>query len=248
MDALRQQPHFPLDHEARRQIRETRTTILDHLSREPDDLKALVLADVLGEIDPDRDPALAGHRMRFRATRPADWKVRARALGVDALLFHLATGLAGARIGKDAVPVLEHYATEISEARAATAIPGIIDASRVPEVLAADRRVTIAYHPNGHLARVAVRIDRLHDGELELAEEPGSGHYRIVEKRGGYGTMIAESYRNGRVWTTLNTPWHDGEESSAKKPWTRWVEENLADLARLATTAPRARSRRRSRA
>ena len=249
MDPLRQAPYFALDHEARRQIRETRSTVLEHLAHEPDDLQALVLADVLAEIDPDRDPQLAAHRTRFHATRAGDWKVRARALGIDALLYRLATGLAEARIGTAAVPVLEHHATEISEARASEVAPGLIDASCIPDALATHPAVEIAYHPSGHLARVAVHVDELHDGVLELAPEPGSGHYRIVEKRGGYGTMIAEDYRNGRVVTTLNTPWHDGTESSAKKSWTRWVEENVADLARLATTAPRrARARRRSRA
>ncbi|HEX7703949.1 MAG TPA: hypothetical protein VF403_24575, partial [Kofleriaceae bacterium] len=97
METLRQQPFFKLDHEARKQIRETCTTILEHLDRAPDDLMGLVLADVLGEIDPDRDPGLAAHRMRFRATRTADWKLRAKELGLDRLLYHLARGMTEAR-------------------------------------------------------------------------------------------------------------------------------------------------------
>ena len=224
MEALRQQPVFELDHEARAQIRETRATILEHLDGAPDDLQALVLADVLGEIDPDRDPDLAAHRMRFRATRTADWKLRAKELGLDRLLYNLARGMTEARIGRDAVPVLERYATDLAETRAPGAVPGHIDASYVPDTLVSDPRVTIAYHPSGHLARVAIRIDELHDGELVLGFQPGSGHYAIIEKRGGYGTMIREAYRDGGVVTTLNTPWHDGEESISKRPLTRWVE------------------------
>ncbi len=103
----------------------------------------------------------------------------------------------------------------------------------------------------------AILIDNLHNGELELAETPGSGHFRIVEKLGGYGTMISENYRSGGVVTVLNTPWHDGEESVERKSWTRWVEECLASLAQLTSRPARparsakpasGRSRRRSRA
>jgi hypothetical protein len=246
MDALRQEPVFVFDHETRKQVRETRETILEHLRTAPDDFKALVLADMLGEIDPDRDATLAAHRMRFRATRPTDWKHKARELGLDRIVFHLAHGMSEARIGRDAVPLLERYATEISEARAANVEAGHIGASSVPDVLARDRRAKITYHPSGHLAKVAVYFDDLHHGSLELSEVPGSGRYQIIEKRGGYGTMITEEYRDGGVITTLNTPWHDGEESITKRPWTRWVEENLADLARLTqhAAAPATRSKK----
>ena len=236
-------PVFGLDVEARRQIRETRDTLLEALRNDPDDFRALVIADVLGEIDYERDPALAAHRMRFRATRAADWPVRARALGLDRLLFHLANGWRESRIGADAIPVLERRAAEIGEARPPGVELGTIDASYIPAELAG---AVIGYHASGHLRRVAVAIDALHHGELVLAERPGTGELTLVEKRGGYGTMIREVYRDGRVVTTLNSPWHDGEESIDAKPWTRWVEENLADLARLATTRhPRRRRRRR---
>lgn len=228
MDVFRQQPLFSFDHATRKQIRETRQTLLEHLRGEPDDFKALVLADVIGELDPDRDLVLARHRARFRDTRSADWKVRAKELGLDRLLFHLANGLREARMSKDAAAILERRAAEIGEARAADVTPGLIDASYVPEGL------TASFHRNGHLARVAVKRGKLRNGELVLDEQPGSGHFTIVEKRGGYGTMICENYRDGTVVQTLNTPWHDGEEASEKKPWTRWVEECLADLARLA--------------
>ncbi len=242
MDALRQQPLFAFDHETRKQIRETRTTLLEHLRSEPDDFKALVIADVIGELDPDRDLVLARHRMHFRETRPADWKVRAKALGLDRLLFHLASGMRLARIGKDAIPVLERRAAEIGEARAAEVRPGMIDRSYVPEALASHA----TYYASGHLRSVSIELGENREGGLELAETPGSGHYRIIEMRGGYGTMINEDYRDGCVVTTLNTPWHDGEESSAKKPWTRWVEENLADLERLVTSTPEEKQKKRA--
>jgi hypothetical protein len=245
MERLRQQPLFAFDHETRKQIRETRVTLLEHLRTEPEDLKGLVLADVIGELDPDRDLELARHRMRFRELRPADWKVRAKQLGLDRVLYSLAIGMRRAGIGRDAIPILERRAAEIGEARAGDVAPGAIDASYVPPELA--ERAT--FHSSGHLARVAVHVDQLHEGELVLAEQPGSGHFRIVEERGGYGTMICEDYRNGCVVTTLNTPWHDGDESSEARPWTRWVEESLADLARLATAhrnrRPRSRIQRR---
>jgi hypothetical protein len=237
MHRLRQQPLFAFDHEARKQIRDTRVTLLEHLRTEPDDLKGLVLADVIGELDPDRDLELARHRMRFREKRPADWRWRAKELGLDRVLYSIAFGMQSAGIGKDAIPILERRAAEIGEARAPDAARGAIDETYIPA------GVTAAFHPSGHLARAHVFVDKLHEGELVLAEEPGSGHYRIVEKRGGYGTMICEDYRDGCVVTTLNTPWHDGEESSAAKPWTRWVEECLADLARLSSRARAARRR-----
>jgi len=245
-----QQPYFALDHQARTQIRETRATLLEHLATKPDDLTALVMADVLCEIDPDRDPALASHRARFRATRGADWRVQACERGIHLLLFRLAHGFAEARIGRDAVPVLERWAVEISEARPSGVPAGAITAAMIPEALSKDPRVQIAFHPSGHLARVALHIDRLHEGELELAEQPGAGSFSITQKLGGYGTLTRESYADGNVITTLNTPWHDGEESRSPSPWTKWVLASLGELASLAERRqPRRRSaRRRSRA
>lgn len=243
------QPVFGLDVRARRQLRETRETLLAKLRDEPDDFTALFLADVVVEISPDRDPDLAAHAARFRATRGGDWKVRARERGLDRLLFHLANGWKASKVGHDAIPVLERRAAEIGEARPLGVAAGHIDASYIPASLAADSRASISYHPNGHLQRVAIEIDRLHHGELVLSELPGNGRFAIVEKRGGYGTSIREDYSDGAIRTTINTPWHDGDESTARKSWTRWVEENLADLARLAaahtgrTATPRAKRR-----
>jgi hypothetical protein len=144
------------------------------------------------------------------------------------VLFNIAYGLRQAKIGADAADMIERRAIELSEARAEGVIEGSIGAELVPDELEA------SYHASGHLARVRVWIDDLHNGELVLAAKPGSGSFSIIEKRGGYGTMIREDYRGGGVVTTLNTPWHDGEESTETKPWTLWVMQNLADLARLA--------------
>ena len=221
---MQQKPYFRFDHETRKQIEETCATLLDHLRDKPDDLQGLVLADVFAELD----RSVAVHAARFRQTRTADWKWRAKELGIDRLLFHLARGLADARIGKDAIAILERRAAEIGEARAAGTAVGLIDKSYVP------KGVRASFHPSGHLARASVDRGELRQGELVLDATPGSGRFRIIEKRGGYGTMISDEYRDGCVITTLNTPWHDGEESREPKPWTRWVEENLADLARLA--------------
>lgn len=243
-------PLFPFDHEARKQIRATRTTLLATLALEPDDFTALVLADVIGSIDPDRDPALAEHRMRFRAIRDASWRVTARERGLDRLLFHLANGFATARIGKDAVPILEQYAVEISEARGEGVAPGFIDASMIPEAIASDPRVVVAMHDSGHLARVRIEIDLVNEGELVLAAQPGSAAFSISQKLGGSGTLTRERYKDGSVKQTLNTPWHDGEESTYESPWTKWVMASLDELVSLAERHParRARVRRRSRA
>jgi hypothetical protein len=80
-----------------------------------------------------------------------------------------------------------------------------------------------------------------------LDATPGSGSYQIVEKRGGYGTMISEEYRDGAIITTLNTPWHDGCESRVPAAWTKWVMSNLGDLARLAGHEARASKKQKKR-
>ena len=235
-----------LDPEAIKQLRETRFTVLDTLRDEPNHFKALVMANALAELDPDHDPALAAHRRRFQATRAAGWALQAKAEGLDGLLFALARGWSDGNIGRAAVPVLEGYAEEIGEARPPGVARGHIDAAYLPAQLTGDARVKLDFHPSGHLARVSLSIDALHSGALVLDRKPGAGSYEIVEERGGSGTMIREHYRDGAVHSILNTPWHDGVESSQPKAWTRWVEENLADLARL-SAAP-LRQKRRARA
>lgn len=228
MKQLGQRPYFRHDHELRRQLRESRETVLAHLREQPDDPRALLLADVLGELD--GDPELAHHSTRFRAQRPANWLDDARRGGMDRVLFHLADGLRSSRFGADAIPVLERRAIEISEARPAGTAPGWIDETFVPEALARDRRVRVRVH-DGHLAHVRVSIDADRYGELDLGRHRGES--LLVEPRGGYGTMIREHYVCGRVTITLNTPWHDGTESTIDAPWTRWVVERLEELERL---------------
>jgi hypothetical protein len=226
-----------MDHEARKQLHETRETLLAHLTAHPEDLQALVLADVVCAIEPAHDASLSAHATRFRQTRPDDWKLRAHELGVDNLLFYLANGWRERKIGSSAIPVIERRAIEINEARAPHVAPGHIDASYVPAGL------TATFHPSGHLKRVAVMVDSKHNGELVLDETPGSGQFRVVRMRGGSGTMLGERYRDGAIQITLNTPWHDGTEATESKPWTRWVEECLADLADLLIPRPRGRKR-----
>ena len=242
MDQL---PTFLLDHEAARQVRETRATLLEHLATTPDDLMALVVADVLAEIDPDHDPILIGHAERFRRDHPMPrrWRDQARKLGIDRLLFKLADGMKAAQIGRAAVPVLARRAAEICEARPFGVARGHIDATMIPDELASAR---IEYHVTGHLARVVVDLDPMHRGELTLDETPGAGDFTLVAKRGGYGTVIREQYDRGSVLSILNTPWHDGEESREVITWTRWVQECLASIADL--MVEQARKPRRKRA
>jgi len=228
MQALSQTPAYGLDHETRKQIAETTQTLLDHLRGDADDFKALVLADAISAIDPTHDRELSRHAERFRATRNAGWRDRARSMGLDRVLFSIAAGLRSLRIGEAAAVALDARAVEISEARPSGALAGSIDKSYVPD------GVHATFHPSGHLHRASVHIDELHHGELVLDALPGSGRFSIVEKRGGYGTMISDAYRDGCVITTLNTPWHDGTESSEPMAWTKWVMQNLGDLARLA--------------
>ena len=223
-----------MDPEAMKQLRETRETLLETLRDHPEDLLAQVLAELIAEIDPDRDARLLAQRDRFRRTRPQDWQARAQQRGAHRLLFHIAHGWAEAGIGRAVVPVLERFATEISEARPAGVPRGHIDRSMIPEALLEDPRVRVAFHPSGHLSEVKVRIDELHEGSLSLSELPGRGSFHLVEKRGGYGTAITERYAGGRVHSTFNSPWHDGEESSYAAPWTKWVLGSLDDIARIA--------------
>ena len=228
MNQLRQRPYFRHDLELHRQLRETRETVIAHLREAPDDPRALLFADVLAELDSDRE--LATHAMRFRAVRPATWADDARRAGLDRVLFRLADGMRSSRFGRDAIPILERRAIEISEARPPGVAAGWIDETFVPDALAADQRVRVRSH-GGHLARVAVKLAAVRYAELELGRY--RGRFEIVEKIGGYGTMTRETYACGRVTTTLNTPWHDGTESTSDAPWTRWVVDCLDQIARL---------------
>jgi len=85
MHPLKQRPVFAHDVEMRRQLRETRETLLAHLRDKPDDFNALVLAEVVGELD--SDPALSVHRAHFRAIRPDDWREQARVRGVSKQVY-----------------------------------------------------------------------------------------------------------------------------------------------------------------
>jgi hypothetical protein len=254
-----------LDTKARTQIRETRQTLLDHLRDAPGDFKALLLASVVAELDPDRDPALLAHAARantLRAKDPSGWAKRARDQGLDVVLFGLAQGLHRAEFGADAIPVLARRCAEISSrsvilallreylrdredaatGRALAAIDaaiaertprlaaGVIDASFVPEQLATSPHAKVRYHHDGHLAEVVIRKGRW-KGRLQLDPRPGTGRYQLEGFTAGSGHLTSETYRDGQVHTTLNTPWHDGCESSETLAWTRWVAECLGSLA-----------------
>ena len=257
-----------LDDRAIDQIRETRYTLLDHLGAEPDDFKALFMAGVIAEIDPDRDAALLEHAVRARALRDglgAAWGERAREHGLDVLLYNLAEGMHRAGIGLAAVPVLARRCAEVTArgvvlgllrerlrehdgavAAAATAAieaairerapavgRGVVDASFVPDALRGSRHARIKFHSDGHLAEVAVKKGRT-DACLRLAAIPGTGWYRFEGRTGGHGHITDETYRAGKVTSTLSSPWHDGCEASETLPWLRWVAECLASLAEAA--------------
>ena len=59
---------------------------------------------------------------------------------------------------------------------------------------------------------------------------PGEGSFSETGKRGGYGFHVGERYSGGQVHTTLCSPWHDGEESSATKEWVCWVLECISSI------------------
>ncbi|HTR49430.1 MAG TPA: hypothetical protein VMJ10_01910 [Kofleriaceae bacterium] len=233
MHPLKQRPVFGHDVEMRKQLRETRDTLLAHLRDKPDDFNALVLADVIGELD--ADPSLSAHRAHFRAIRPDDWREQARVHGLDRVLYHLAEGLRSSGFGKDAIPVFERRADEIAEARAPGVAPGSIDASFVPDALTTSRRARVVY-AGTELASVRVTVNADVYGSLSLDTARCTGEFELVEPRGGSGTAIYETYADGAVHTTLCTPWHDGTESTEPKIWTRWVMDCIADLARISRT------------
>jgi hypothetical protein len=263
------------DPEASDQIRETRATLLDHLRAEPGDFKAMLMADVVSEIDPDRDPTLIAHGQRFRELRGDGWEARARTLGLDALLFNLCEGMHGRGIGRAALPVLARRAGEISadpltlallgdrmrelaehvvatglaralEERAPDVAAGWIDRSFVPTALVDSPHVTLRYHPSGALAHAEIDSHRINCGALQLGCRAGSLYY--TGRRGGSGYAVSERYAGGAIHSTLCTPWHDGEESSETFPWYRWAAESLAKLAEIMAEEPAPRTPRPKRA
>lgn len=251
-----------LDDELARQVRETRATVLDRLAEAPDDLRALFLARVVADVDPDRDGALRAAARRFARARRAlgaAWPARGRELGVDVLLFNLCEQLR--RIG-NAATLEGAFARRIAEVTATPVILALLrdrlrelrnppGARRLDAALRAiDARVAdglidasflpgelrgaATFHPSGHLARVHVPGDRKRHGELTLEARYGAGRLAVTGHRGGSGFAIDERYADGRVRSTFYSPWHDGEESSAAYPWARWVAESLRALADVA--------------
>lgn len=111
--------------------------------------------------------------------------------------------------------------------------PDRIDRSHVPPRLLTSRAARVRFHRSGHLASVHVPGDRRSSGRLELGDRPGVGHFTLLAHLGGHGLFTDERYRDGAVHTTLCSPWHDGEESSAPMAWEAWVRAALTDLESL---------------
>jgi hypothetical protein len=97
-------------------------------------------------------------------------------------------------------------------------------------------RLQLELHPNGHLASLRVPGD---DGpSLTLSPGGGAGHFVHTGQQGGYGFHIDERYAKGQVHATLNSPWHDGSESSETKEWVCWVLECIGSIVSAAERAP----------
>lgn len=221
--------------DADRQLRQTRQTVLEHLDSEPDDIKALFMASVLSEIDPDRDAKLLAHARRAAQQRKKlgrQWIGSAREAGLDALLFQLYQGMTRANWDQRIRAPFGRRVAEIVEALTGTPI-GI---DFLPEGLRTTG-CTFAWHASGHLARAHMAGDDKSHGELLLDEKPGTARLTVQGYKGGLGFLISERYAAGQVHTTLNTPWHDGVESSEHVPWTTWVAQSLASLADAAKDA-----------
>jgi hypothetical protein len=256
-----------LDPEAYTQICDTRRLLVAQLLDEPDDFRALFLADVFAEVDPERDPELRTHAKRAHAMRgelgTTVWFARARELGLDVLLFNLCAGMERAGFGKVAFPVLARHAATISAnprilallrsyvreigdrkagaiidaaiaSRAPALAAGRIERAFVPDALLAARGVVVRFHPSGHLAEVRIRGDRRSSGRLVLDLKPGGGHLVYTAHSGGAGFVVDETYRDGAIQSTFCSPWHDGEESTERMEWTRWIAEALASLESIA--------------
>jgi len=160
------QPAKPwiLDHEAYSQVCETRRTLNAHLHDEPDDFLALCMADVIAELDPERDPMLREHARRLHALRGrlgAAWVDRANEHGLDGLLFNLCAGLHRADIGHLALPVLARRIAEISTN---------------PRILALLREYMRAHHERDMVtviqAAIVARVPGLAAGRIERAFVP----------------------------------------------------------------------------
>jgi len=89
------------------------------------------------------------------------------------------------------------------------------------------QRVTLGFHPDGGLRRLASRRSR---ASLTLDPVPGSGRFVEEGKRGGSGFLTQEHYRDGGVSGTFNSPWHDGEEYTEKIDWPLWVAEAVRSV------------------
>jgi hypothetical protein len=186
-----------LDHEAYTQICETRRTLLAHLRDEPDDFKALCMADVVAELDPEKDPALREHARRAHALRArlgAAWSERAREHGMDILLFNLCEGMQRAEIGRSALPTLARRAAEV------TSNPRILALLR-EHMRELDERTTIAAID----AAIAARAPRLASGMIEAAflPEPLVSNPRVAVRFHRSGHLAAVRITGDRRQTGM---------------------------------------------
>jgi hypothetical protein len=103
-------------------------------------------------------------------------------------------------------------------------------------------RLQLELHPNGRLASLRVAAEG--GPSLTLSAGGGAGRFTHTGTRGGYGFHVDERYAEGRVHTTLNSPWHDGCESSEAKEWVCWVLECLGSIVAEAERNPSPRRKR----
>lgn len=196
---------------------------LQMLARPLNRLHGLVLAEAVCEAHPEPPAALVAQRDQLRARPPANWRVIAWEEGVWRHLFRVAAFARGRGHRAEVVDVFERWAVELSETRYPGMQPGHIDWTAVSPVLRARKRTIVKAHPSGHLAQVTVAVDKLHHGELVLAESPGEGTLRITEGRDGKPVTTEEIY-------------------ARPQPWTKWVHASLDRLAHLVSAARTSRS------
>lgn len=233
-----------LDHEAYTQICDTRRTLLAHLRDEPDDFKALCMADVIAELDPERDPALREHARRAHALRGqlgAGWRARAREHGLDILLFNLCEGMHRAEIGRAALPTLARRAAEISanprvlallrehmrdlgERTTVTAIDAAI-AARAPRLAAGI--IEAGFLPEALAAnpRASVHFHRSgHLAAVRIAGERRQTGMLVLESRPGTGHLAYTARMAGHGYV-VDEHYRDGAiHSTFCSPWHDGVE------------------------
>ena len=238
----------------RTQISETVQTLERELVRDPASPRALRLAAVLADLSAGEvplPPAVAAAAKSAEARRPPDealitllWSTwdgfesegfltaaRAEALARP-LIQGLRDPLHVLRLKRKAARYRERLPESLFDRAIGAIDPGYlgalptlkIDRAFLKALLSRGEaaRIKATFHPGGHLRRLASLRGK---ANLELDPLPGSGRFVQEGKRGGYGFLTSEHYRNGGISGTFNSPWHDGEEYSEKIDWPLWVSE-----------------------